>query len=389
MSSSSPTCVDPSDPRLSWLFLGNKEAARHLRSLKALRIRYIVNATPTSTNGGVPNYFERDPFFSYCRIPIQDNASENLQTHFDEFWNFLETARIREDGNVLIHCNLGISRSVSLVCSYAIKYFPPMTASDILQRIQIHRSIAKPNDSFMQQLQQLSSRTSSTSSTNGADVTTTTTTTTSTNSMMTTTSSSSSCYSSSLVSSSSNTSTTISSFLPLLPSPSPSPPSSHSSLQSACSYKRRFDNNNNPTAPKHHRIGPSLPPTASTAADGANSRGGGVIGPCWPPGVVTTDRRNSRDSMGTAAGTQIGPQIGPMLSSAKPNDRPPPPTAAAHSTNTLHNAASSSPSSPSSSSSSFPSSFSSLPSLLPIGPLPPTSLSPAFATPAAVLQLAP
>eukprot|EP00922_Rhytidocystis_sp_ex-Travisia-forbesii_P042419 GHVS01063355.1.p1 GENE.GHVS01063355.1~~GHVS01063355.1.p1 ORF type:complete len:321 (+),score=63.57 GHVS01063355.1:87-1049(+) len=263
------SCVDPSDARLSWLFIGNKEAARNLRCLKSLRIRYVVNATPTATNGGLPNYFERDPFFSYCRIPIQDNASENLKPHFETIWEFLETARVREDGNVLVHCNLGVSRSVSLVCSYAIRHLPQMTFTEILQTIQANRPIAKPNDSFMQQLQQLD-----------ANLQKTCTTT------ITTCSSSSSSCSSSLSSLPSS---------PLLPSSSP--PSCHS--YPTTSTKRKCNNlSSSSSLSKHVRMGPSRPPLLPSTP----------IGPVLPP----TMRKPVVQQQPV-----IGPPMGPV---------PPPPS---------------------------------------------------------------
>eukprot|EP00922_Rhytidocystis_sp_ex-Travisia-forbesii_P062885 GHVS01093574.1.p1 GENE.GHVS01093574.1~~GHVS01093574.1.p1 ORF type:complete len:326 (-),score=81.33 GHVS01093574.1:347-1282(-) len=240
------SCVDPTDPRLSWLFVGNKEAARPVRCLKALRIRYIVNATPTTSNGGLPNYFEKDPFFSYCRIPIQDNASENLTPHFQKIWEFLETARIREDGNALVHCNLGVSRSVTLVCSYVIRRLPHISLRNILHTIQTSRPIAKPNDSFMQQLHLLDAKRDKNTKT---------------------------------VSTASSVSMTCLPSSPLLPSPSPSPPSSHSYPTS-----KRKNNSSTSSTSKHRRIGPCKPPmTIGPALPHTMRRGGGeqsvVIGP--------------------------------------------------------------------------------------------------------------
>ncbi len=54
---------------------------------------------------------------------MQDNASEKLFPWFERAHKFLERARIREDGDVLVHCNQGVSRSVAITMSYLMKHF--------------------------------------------------------------------------------------------------------------------------------------------------------------------------------------------------------------------------------------------------------------------------
>ncbi|KAF8819344.1 dual specificity phosphatase, catalytic domain-containing protein [Cardiosporidium cionae] len=136
----------------SWIFIGDREDAKNLSMIRAYNIKYVLNLTPKTGDGGVPNFHHRDPNITYCRIPLQDNASEKLSSHFEDSWQFCEKSRVREDGNLLVHCNRGISRSVAMVCAYLMKYFG-VEFNTILQRIQLSRPIARPNDSFMQQLQ--------------------------------------------------------------------------------------------------------------------------------------------------------------------------------------------------------------------------------------------
>ncbi|CAE7674797.1 RRC1 [Symbiodinium pilosum] len=84
---------------------------------------YVLNCTPPRSDGGVANVYEKDPKFEYCRVSLGDNATETLQSRFEASWVFLEKARIREDGAVLIHCQQGVSRSVSMAMSYMMKYY--------------------------------------------------------------------------------------------------------------------------------------------------------------------------------------------------------------------------------------------------------------------------
>ncbi|CAJ1337060.1 unnamed protein product, partial [Effrenium voratum] len=108
---------------LDWLFIGGAEDAKDREALEKHSIRYILNCTPVRSNGGVANVYEKDPKFEYCRVSMGDNATETLQSRMEASWVFLEKARIREDGSVLIHCQQGVSRSVSMAMSYMMKYY--------------------------------------------------------------------------------------------------------------------------------------------------------------------------------------------------------------------------------------------------------------------------
>jgi hypothetical protein len=55
----------------------------------------------------------------YLCVPAQDKENYDISQHFDEVFNFIE--RVREKGNVLVHCILGISRSATLVLAYLIR----------------------------------------------------------------------------------------------------------------------------------------------------------------------------------------------------------------------------------------------------------------------------
>jgi len=136
-----------------WIFLGDKEAARSLEGLRRHNIKYVLNCTPPRVVGGVSNFHEKQGI-QYCRLEMNDNKTETLSFWWEKAWEFFETIRIREDGCVLVHCNWGVSRSVSMVVSYMMKYFriPPETA---IKLIQSKRAVANPNDNFRQQLNEL------------------------------------------------------------------------------------------------------------------------------------------------------------------------------------------------------------------------------------------
>lgn len=157
--------LEPLDSdRFPWLFWGDKKVARNEQLLRRRKIVYIINCTPPCGEGGVPNFHERlwqgsRSLFKYLRIPVYDVQAETLQPHFEEVWEFMETCRTREDGNMLIHCNHGVSRSAAFVCSYLIR-FEGMSADEALAFLRRRNPLAKPNEAFRDQLKQLYERVS-------------------------------------------------------------------------------------------------------------------------------------------------------------------------------------------------------------------------------------
>eukprot|EP00448_Togula_jolla_P002350 CAMPEP_0170599900 /NCGR_PEP_ID=MMETSP0224-20130122/17049_1 /TAXON_ID=285029 /ORGANISM="Togula jolla, Strain CCCM 725" /LENGTH=302 /DNA_ID=CAMNT_0010924593 /DNA_START=76 /DNA_END=981 /DNA_ORIENTATION=- len=139
---------------VGWIWIGDAEDARDGPTLRKNGIKYVLNCTPCRADGGVANFHEKDPLFSYCRLAMGDNATESLSTKFEAAWEFLERARIREDGGVLVHCQMGVSRSVSMVISYLMKYMR-MGFDEALALLKDARKQANPNEGFTEQLKEL------------------------------------------------------------------------------------------------------------------------------------------------------------------------------------------------------------------------------------------
>jgi len=139
---------------LDWIFIGDADDARDASRLRSHNCKYVLNCTMPRADGGVMNYHEKDKSFEYLRLAMADNATEPLEARIEKAWDFLEKVRIREDGNVLVHCQQGVSRSVSMVVAYLIKYYR-FTFDDAKALCQKSRKQACPNEGFENQLREM------------------------------------------------------------------------------------------------------------------------------------------------------------------------------------------------------------------------------------------
>jgi protein-tyrosine phosphatase len=125
------------------LYLGNLSDSSNLQELKNNKITHILTVIL-----GTSPLFPND--FKYLNIPVLDIEEENLVQYFDQTNQFIEDGI--QNGNVLVHCRKGRSRSSSVVVAY-LMYKQKLSLKDSLQLVKEKRSIAEPNEGFMKQLQ--------------------------------------------------------------------------------------------------------------------------------------------------------------------------------------------------------------------------------------------
>jgi protein-tyrosine phosphatase len=128
------------------LYLGNFVNACNLPQLEALGISHIVNATAEVKNQ-FPNRF------SYHRVPVKDLPSETLLPHFTPVSNFI-TAALEQGGKVLVHCQMGISRSATLMIAH-LMLVETLELSVAYQEVRRVRQIICPIPAFLGHLRQL------------------------------------------------------------------------------------------------------------------------------------------------------------------------------------------------------------------------------------------
>ena len=137
------------------LYLGDRKDAKDRAALRRLNIQSIVNCTPPKSEdpgAGCPSFFERE--LRYLRVPIYDSPAEDAAQHFDEVLDFI-ASRLHH-GGVLVHCNRGVSRSVTFVVAHLMKTRgqDPASALELVREV---RPQAEPNKAFLKQLDVLQS----------------------------------------------------------------------------------------------------------------------------------------------------------------------------------------------------------------------------------------
>ncbi|KAF9821292.1 hypothetical protein IEO21_00900 [Rhodonia placenta] len=127
------------------LFLGTVEAARSPRSLSDRRITHILSL-------GTEPIPADDPTSGYrhLRIAVEDVDHADLLIHLPRACQFIHEA-LSNNGIVLVHCVLGLSRSAMVVAAY-LMYSRRIRPADAIEEIRKTREQIWINPGFHQQL---------------------------------------------------------------------------------------------------------------------------------------------------------------------------------------------------------------------------------------------
>ena len=128
---------------LPWIFLGSYKNASDKEEIRLLNIKYVLNCA-------IECYSHYSKEIKYLHLKLCDHPNFNILNFLDKAVSFIEEAK-NNNSNILIHCQLGISRSTSCLIAYLIKAmnYTTMTA---LQFIKKKRRIVMPNYGFLEQL---------------------------------------------------------------------------------------------------------------------------------------------------------------------------------------------------------------------------------------------
>jgi protein-tyrosine phosphatase len=117
----------PKLTQLSWFFgnptyikdkiyLGSAFNAATKSTLDSLNIKYIINVTDK-----IENYFP-DCYY-YETYIIDDNDQQHIIPFLEQSYKKIKEFQAKNNGNILVHCVMGASRSASIVCYYLMREY--------------------------------------------------------------------------------------------------------------------------------------------------------------------------------------------------------------------------------------------------------------------------
>ena len=127
------------------LYLGSIGSASNLKQLQNCKITHILCCAT-----GIKNFFPNN--FKYKNLDILDSEKVDIKQYFEESNEFIDDA-IKNNGNVLVHCHAGISRSSSFLMAYIMKS-QKMGVDKVLDLLRSKRDKVNPNVGFIKQLRE-------------------------------------------------------------------------------------------------------------------------------------------------------------------------------------------------------------------------------------------
>mmetsp|Transcript_10678 Transcript_10678/g.43778 ORF Transcript_10678/g.43778 Transcript_10678/m.43778 type:complete len:238 (+) Transcript_10678:225-938(+) len=128
------------------LFLGSVYAATNEATMKAHGVTHVL-----VVSGVLPRLFPQS--FRYCQVDIDDFEMDNVLEVLPACFAFIDAALAEPDHCILVHCQGGVSRSVSVVTAYImqLKKIPFDEALCIVKTVRM----VYPNEGFRGQLADL------------------------------------------------------------------------------------------------------------------------------------------------------------------------------------------------------------------------------------------
>ncbi|KAF1375799.1 hypothetical protein PFLUV_G00223930 [Perca fluviatilis] len=134
------------------LYIGNVAVAQSRKKLHNLGITHVLNAAH-SKQGSIGDQSFYGNTSVYFGIPAEDSDHFDLSQYFKPAADFIHKALKSEDGKVLVHCIMGVSRSATLVLAFFMLR-QRLSLRDALRHVVQKRAIY-PNRNFLSLLLKL------------------------------------------------------------------------------------------------------------------------------------------------------------------------------------------------------------------------------------------
>jgi protein-tyrosine phosphatase len=134
------------------IFVGDRHAAQKTDFLKRVGITHILNAAEgtrvRTVNTGKDYYTSSN--IEYLGLELLDNETEVISQYLHPALQFIYKAVDIDQGKVLVHCEMGISRSSTFVIAY-LMWKEKMNLIEAVKKVREKRDV-RPNSGFLKQL---------------------------------------------------------------------------------------------------------------------------------------------------------------------------------------------------------------------------------------------
>lgn len=132
------------------IYLGSAFNAASYDTLQELDIKVVLNITKEITN-----HYPDD--ITYLRYDIYDNNKHSIEKHLEESYQDIKHHQENTEGNILVHCYMGRSRSVSVILYYLMMTKKKdngdsFTFDDAMKFVKDKRPIINPTFRFTKDL---------------------------------------------------------------------------------------------------------------------------------------------------------------------------------------------------------------------------------------------
>lgn len=127
------------------IYLGSAINAANPDTLTDKKIKYIINVSAEISDYDPQNYV-------YYRVPIRDNNKDSIKKYLDDCVAKINEFIKNNNGNILIHCYMGASRSVTVLAYYISKQ-TNKSMSEIIAVMKDARKNINPTNQFIDDLE--------------------------------------------------------------------------------------------------------------------------------------------------------------------------------------------------------------------------------------------
>ena len=143
----SHNCIEKPKKNKGGLYIGSKKSldASLLKSLKITHILSLITLSKETLKkiNSLP--------ITHLTIICKDSTKFEIYPNFEKFAFFIKNGL--QNGNVLVHCRMGISRSSTAVIAFFVR-FRNMTSEGATNHISRYRECVYPNFGFQRQLKE-------------------------------------------------------------------------------------------------------------------------------------------------------------------------------------------------------------------------------------------